>query len=134
MEPLARWLQAGGRRYAYGSLEASKASSTELMSYRTPCSSYADDSSLFRNTIPDLCLQAAKIHEYVSWGNLTLQPALCTATGLPHADICSGAVSSLKSWLGCQQVKKRLTCVRIGQHQAPFAHPDKDLQDLQCSA
>ncbi len=108
MEPLARWLHAGGRGYAHGCLEATKARPQMQMKCQTPCSSYADDSSLFCNTIGDLCLQAEKVNQYASWGNLKIQPAKCAATGMPHADMASGAVSSPQSWIGTEQLKTGL--------------------------
>ncbi len=74
MEPLARWLQSGGRGYSDGCLEVTKCSPSIQMKCRTPCSSYADDSQLFCNTIQDLCLQAGKIDEYATWSNLRIQP------------------------------------------------------------
>ena len=130
LEPLARWLQSGGRGYAYGCLEANKASRRDQMKCRTPCSSYADDSQLFCNTIPDLQLQADKVHRYSKRGNLIIQKAKCAITGMPHADINSGLTVSPKSWMGCQQLKKRLGCIRIGPHHNPFAHPDNNPQKV----
>ena len=130
MEPLARWLQVGGRAYEYGCLKMARAGLQTQMRCRTPCSSYADDSQIFCNTIPDVCLQADKIHKYATWGNLKLQPAKCATTGMPHADIASGSVSSPLAYVGCEQLKNRLACVKIGPHQIPFAHPDKEAQKV----
>ena len=131
MEPLARWLHAGSRGYAHGCLEAIKAKPQMQLKCRTPCSSYADDSSLFQicNTIGDLCLQVEKVNQYASWGDIKTQPAKCAATGMPHADIASGAVFSPQSWIGTMQLKNRLACVKIGPHHIPFAHPDKEPQN-----
>ena len=100
MGPLARCLQAGGRGYTDGCLEATKATPKMQMKCLTPCSSYADDSSLFCNTIADLCLQAEKINKHASWGALKIPPINCAVMGMPHADIASGAVKfpSLMGW------------------------------------
>ena len=130
MEPLAHWLQVGGRGYEYGCLKMARAGLQTQMRCRTPCSSYADDSQIFCNTIQDLCLQADEIHKYATWGNLKLQPAKCATTGMPHAEIASGSVSSPLAYVGCEQLKKRLACVKIGPHQIPFAHPDKEPQKV----
>ncbi len=130
MEPLARWLQSSGRGCFYGCLEFTKYSPSSQVKRRTPCSSYADDSQLFCNTIPDLCLQAGKIDEYATWGNLRIQPIKCAVTGMPCADIANGSVASLHSWPGNEQLKQRLACVKIGKHQIPYAHPDKDPQKV----
>lgn len=127
---LARWLHAGGRGYAHGCLEATKAKPQMQLKCRTPCSSCADDSSLFRNTIGDLCLQAEEVNQYAGRSNLNIQPAKCAATGMPHADIAPGAVSSSQSWVGSEQLKNRLACMKIGPHHIPFAHPDKEPQKV----
>ena len=130
MTPLVRWLQAGGRGYAFGSLEATTASSLVRTKRKTACSNYADDNSLFCNTVADLCLQAEKVHQYAKWGNLKIQPIKCAATGMPYADMASGTVGSPKSWVGYQQLKNRLACVKIGAHQIPCAHPHNDPQKV----
>ena len=130
MEPLARWLQAGGRGYTHSCLEVTKAAPKMQMKCQKPCSSYADDSSLFCNTIADLCLQVEKISQYASWVDLKIQPVKCAVTGMPHADITSGAVNSPLSWVWNEQLRNRLACVNIGPHQIPFAHPDKEPQKV----
>ena len=100
------------------------------MKCQTPCSCYADDSSLFCNTIADLCLQAEKINEYASWGDLKIQPVKCAVTSMPHAGTASGAIHSPLSWVGNEQLKNRLAFVKIAPRQIPFAHPDKEPQKV----
>ena len=130
LEPLARWLQAGGRGYTYGCLEVTKAAPKMQMKCQTPCSCYANDSFLSCNTIADLCLQAEKINEYASWGDLKIQPVKCAVTSMPHAGTASGAIHSPLSWVGNEQLKNRLAFVKIAPRQIPFAHPDKEPQKV----
>ena len=61
---------------------------------------------------------------------LKIQPAECAATGMPHTDMASRAVCSPQSWIGNEQLESRLACVEIGPHNIPFAHPDKEPQNI----
>ena len=47
-----------------------------------------------------------------------------------HEDIASGAVPLHQSWIGKEQLKNRLACVKMGPHHIPFAHPDKEPQKV----
>jgi hypothetical protein len=84
MEPLLRWLNHGGRGYAFGCL-----SSEENDKHRMSTGAYADDLAVLTNTMTQMRAQADKIARYAKWGGLKVNTDKCVLTGeLRHSLSC----------------------------------------------
>jgi ribonuclease HI len=79
LEPLLRWLHAGGRGHKYGCLQ-------DGLNARYHCSSaaYADDLAVMTNNARDLHTQCDKISLYSQWAGLHVNHTKCAATGILH--------------------------------------------------
>ena len=136
IEPLLRWLQAGGRGYKLGSLTHSdtkgaqrrkKAPTTsqqrEAERLRCAAAAYADDLAATTGSLADMQVQAAKIERYAAWARLKVNVSKCAVTGVLHSErhhLPSGQCN--KGML--QSLQSRLTgTVRIGGHPIPYLPP-----------
>ena len=147
IEPLLRWLQAGGRGYRLGSLSPKRSGATgdggdaragrrgpdrsaaarhEAERLRCAAAAYADDLAAATGSLTDMQVQAAKIARYAAWARLKVNVAKCAVTGILH-----GEQHGLPPGARCgkrmlQSLQSRLTgSVRIGGHPVPFLPPDE---------
>ena len=79
LEPLLRWLNAGGRGYHYGCLTGHLNDRYHLSS-----AAYADDLGALTNSAQDLQTQCDKISRYAEWAGLQVNHAKCAVTGILH--------------------------------------------------
>ena len=79
IEPLLRWLHAGGRGYRYGSLPSE-------LNDKYSCSSlaYADDLAIPTDNLQNLQIQMQKLEKYLDWSGLKVNASKCAVTGTLH--------------------------------------------------
>ena len=90
MEPLLRWLDSGGRGYAYGTMVNR---GDHLDRFRCSGLAYADDLVILADNHRNLPIQLQKLEAYCAWSNLRVNSKKCAATGILHGDSHSGLVS-----------------------------------------
>jgi hypothetical protein len=80
IEPLLRWLNAGGRGYAFGS--SVPAADRE----QTRCASlaYTDDLQLLTSSLGDMVVQTQKLTEYSDWAQMKVNAGKTFALGVLH--------------------------------------------------
>ena len=81
LEPLLRWLQAGGRGYRIKAL----ANEDEGNRLRYASLAYADDLVVMTETPRDMRVQAAKIERFLAWSGLQVNHTKCAVTNALHA-------------------------------------------------
>eukprot|EP00983_Pelagomonas_calceolata_P029288 917446-Pelagomonas_calceolata.AAC.1 len=69
MEPLLRWLPAGGRGYKHGCIPGQDDIDTHLANVLSSAA-FADDPVCLTSTIQDLKVQAKKLNLYSDWAAL----------------------------------------------------------------
>ena len=79
IEPLHRWLQAGGRGYRFGSIPRNQQDRC-----CTGSLGYADDTTALTHTVQDLQIQCNKVQAFSSWAGIPLNPQKCEITGILH--------------------------------------------------
>jgi ribonuclease HI len=79
IEPLLRWLNVGGRGYAFGAVP-------ETDKDRTRCASlaYADDLQITTSNITDMHAQAQKLTDYSNWAHMAVNAGKTFASGILH--------------------------------------------------
>jgi hypothetical protein len=81
IEPLHRWLKAGGRGYRQGCL----ANQPHLADkYNTGSLGYADDTTAITSNPQDLQIQCTKVFTYSQWAGIPLNYTKCEVTGILH--------------------------------------------------
>jgi hypothetical protein len=81
IEPLHRWLQAGGRGYRQGCLANQPALQEQ---FNTGSLGYADDTTAITNNPHDLQIQCTKVYTYSQWAGIPLNYTKCEVTGILH--------------------------------------------------
>ena len=79
IEPLHRWLQAGGRGYRFGSVPQDQQDQC-----CTGSLGYADDTTAITHTAQDLQVQCNKVQAFSVWAGIPLNPQKCEITGILH--------------------------------------------------
>ena len=79
IEPLLRWLQAGGRGYKQGITSTSNTDQD-----KTGSLGYADDTSVVTNTADNLKVQCLKVQQFSTWSGIPLNGGKCMITGILH--------------------------------------------------
>jgi hypothetical protein len=80
LEPLLRWLHAGGRGYHYGGCLTGNLNDR----YHLSSAAYADDLGVLTNSALDLQVQCDKISQYSAWAGLQVNHSKCAVTGILH--------------------------------------------------
>ena len=80
IEPLMRWLNAGQRGYAFGSVPEGE----ERARTRLACLAYADDLQLFASDRSGMEAQLQKLSEYSDWAHMKVNASKSFVTGQLH--------------------------------------------------
>ena len=81
VEPLIRWLHAGGRGYRHGCMKTDAEKDQHMISE----SAFADDLTALTHTVQDMQIQCSKVHHFSTWAGLPLNYTKCEVTGILHA-------------------------------------------------
>ena len=81
IEPLHRWLKAGGRGYRQGCLTTQPALADQ---HNTGSLGYADDTTTLTNNPQDLQIQCDKVFKYSQWAGIPLNYTKCEVTAILH--------------------------------------------------
>ena len=81
IEPLHRWLKAGGRGYRQGCLSTNP---TLADQHNTGSLGYADDTTTLTNNPQDLQIQCDKVFKYSQWAGIPLNYTKCEVTAILH--------------------------------------------------
>jgi exonuclease III/ribonuclease HI len=95
LEPLLRWLHAGGRGYKHGCL--SGASLDERLQHAVSSLAYADDLNILTGGPSGWCdmrVQADKLTHYCDWGSLQVSHKKTKITGVLYGAANKGEVTS----------------------------------------
>jgi ribonuclease HI len=119
IEPLLRWLHAGGRGYKFGCLQE------PLKSLHQCCSpAYADDLQCMTGTPKNLEIQADKITAFNEWAKMKANAIKCGVTGVRYKTDGSTNANPLGT-NSVAALQRSLASVRIQGQPIPFHHPDK---------
>ena len=116
IEPMLRWLHAGGRGYSF-------ASSPELS---IAANAYADDLGTFSSCATHLAIQAQKIDQFSEWAGLRPNVSKCAVTGILHAYAAADGTDNPLSESMMTMLKNRLSAVTLNGERPKFLHPDRD--------
>jgi hypothetical protein len=117
MEPLLRWLHAGGRGYSPKCLQK------DHPNFRVSAHGYADDLGVPTSKHTDLSVQALKIEQYSKWGGLKVNPTKSGISGMLYGDMASGLIENPLHDKNLKMLERRLDSVSLDGHQIPFHHP-----------
>ena len=95
LEPLLRWLHAGGRGYKHGAL--SDAPLIERLRHAVSSLAYADDLNIMTGGPAgwsDMHVQANKLTDYANWGSLQVSHKKTKITGVLYGSAGKGLVKS----------------------------------------
>jgi hypothetical protein len=81
IEPLLRWLNAGGRGYEFGAVPDADKEQTRCASL-----AYADDLQILTSSASDLAIQADKLTRYSDWAQMVVNTGKTFASGILHAE------------------------------------------------
>ena len=117
VEPLMRWLHAGGRGYALG------CTGREL---KVAAAAYADDLLALAASAEDLTVQAQKIQRYSDWVGLRPNVSKCAVSAAlyGYANDC-GMANPYNDGL-VRMASDRLQGLKLAGATPPFLHPHKD--------
>ncbi|NBK25453.1 MAG: reverse transcriptase family protein, partial [Spirochaetia bacterium] len=102
IEPLLRWLQAGGRGYKFACLHSpthkpptqqpspSAGASFEQIQHALGGLGYADDLLCVTGSLSDLHIQAEKLSDYSDWAELKISASKTKVTGMPYRQAAAG--------------------------------------------
>jgi hypothetical protein len=115
MEPLLRWLRAGGKGYKFGALAKQPQIQEE---YQITDNTYADDLNIItggRQGLANMKHQARKLAAYAEWGKLQVNASKSQITGALHGSLPSHPYD-------CARLQTMLGAVRLAPDQ-PDLHP-----------
>ena len=124
IEPLLRWLHAGGRGYKYGSIEFD--CDEPGAAYRAS-SGYADDLVILTNNPRDMMVQAAKITAFTQWSHLQANAKKCAVTAILHADAKNKLCKSAADF---QRISSKLKGITIDGDPIPVYRSDQPYKYL----
>jgi ribonuclease HI len=119
IEPLLRWLHAGGRGYRYGCLTPAENDQHQLSS-----AAYADDLAILTNELGHMQTQAKKVALFSDWAGLHVNHSKCRVTAILH--------KTLKAQAACHwRVRTRVEGrVLIGGTAIPYLEPSEPFKYL----
>jgi hypothetical protein len=125
IEPLLRWLQAGGRGYHFGCLPKEKR-------LQMACSNltYADDLAVLTSTLPDLHKQADKLSRFANWGHMKVNTSKTVVSGIMHSNPHTGFIAHRRA-VDHTVLEKRLRgTVHVQGSAVKFVQPDEPFKYL----
>ena len=121
IEPLIRWLNAGGRGYTFGCVpEADKVRT------RCACLAYADDLQIATGKLGDLHAQTRKITEYLDWAQMRINGKKTFVSGILHGMSARFGGSAVNG----SQLAKQLGDLYIQGERLQYLPPTQPLQYL----
>ena len=137
LEPLMRWLQAGGHGYSPG-CTATPPTPTASESCPNPPQSpdnttaalaYADDLGILESCYLRLLHQFHKLKQYCTWGRLSLNAGKCAVTGILHSLTSSSTTLSITAQTDI--LRRQLgQAFQVGFDTIPFLPPDQPYKYL----
>ena len=126
LEPLLRWLQVGGRGYAYGCLQGDN---TTSIKHACASLAYADDLAIMTSNLNHMKIQATKVDQYCTWSNLKANHGKCAITGICHNDKHTGIMTHTA--MENKTIKHQLEKLfKINGTYIPYLPPNKPYRNL----
>lgn len=119
IEPLLRWLRAGGRGYKFGCLREPERSMHQCTS-----PAYADDLLCLTTQVGNMEIQADKITAFNKWAHMQAKAIKCGATGIRYKTDGAANANPLSA-RSVAALQRSLSTLRIQGQPIPFLHPDK---------